>query len=91
MVAPWRRLKRPKPTRPRYGNLIESIRERIQKEPGDVRLRHALATHLGQAGRYREAIQEAERILEIEPGHVECKRLLLGLRLNRLLRGGSTG
>jgi tetratricopeptide (TPR) repeat protein len=87
MNAPWKRTPRRK--RGRYGNLIESIRERLRKEPGDLRLRQALATHLGQAGRYHEAIQEAERLLEIEPDHHECKRLLLGLRLHRLLRGGS--
>ena len=87
MYTPWKRSSPSK--RSRYGNLIESIRERLRKDPHDLRLRHSLATHLGRAGRYHEAIQEAERLLELEPEHVECKRLLLGLRLNRLLRGSS--
>jgi Flp pilus assembly protein TadD len=87
MQATWRRITSRKRPRARYGNLIAFIRERLMDEPGDVRLRQSLATHLSRAGRYGEAIEEAERLLEIAPGHAEAKRLLLEIKLHRLLRG----
>jgi hypothetical protein len=87
MQAAWRRITARRRPRAPYGNLITFIRERLRSEPGDVRLRHSLATHLSRAGRYREAMEEAERLLEIAPGHAEAKRLLLELRLQRLFKG----
>jgi tetratricopeptide (TPR) repeat protein len=86
----WRRFTVARRPRARYKNLIELIQRRLQLAPDDVRLRTSLATHLGQAGRYREAIAEAERLLELDPTNVGIKRLLLGLKLNRLLRGGES-
>lgn len=78
--------------RPRapYKNLIDLIRKRLDETPRDVRLRYSLATHLSEAGRYGEAIVEAERLLEIDPAHSGIKRLLLGLKLHRFLHRGDS-
>lgn len=75
--------------RPRapYANLIAFIGARLQERPDDLKLRFSLATYLGRAGRYREAIEEAERLLELAPGLRGARRLLLGLKLHRLLWG----
>lgn len=87
MQATWKRITSRKRPQAPYGNLIAFIRERLVDEPDDVRLRQSLATHLSRAGRYGEAIEEAERLLQIAPRHAEAKRLLLELRLHRLLKG----
>ena len=77
----------PKRRRPRspYGNLIAFMQRRLLEEPANVRLRHSLASHLGRAGRYPEAIEEAERLVTMSPSFPEAKRLLLGLRVQRFL------
>lgn len=87
MQTTWKRNPSGKRPRATYGNLIALIRGRLRDDPSDVRLLHSLATHLGRAGRYGEAIEEAEKILELTPEDSGAKRLLLGLRLNRFLRG----
>jgi Flp pilus assembly protein TadD len=87
MQTTWKRNSSRKRPRATYGNLIALIRGRLQEDPNDVRLRHSLATHLGRAGRYGEAIAEAEKLVELAPEHSGAKRLLLGLRLHRFLRG----
>ena len=89
MPTSWRRSTSRKRPHPPFGNLIALIRKRLQQSPDDLRLRRSLATHLGRAGRFREAIEEAERLLRVAPGDVEGRRILLGLKLNRLLRGDS--
>jgi hypothetical protein len=76
-----------KRSHPPFGNLIALIRKRLQQQPHDLRLRRSLVTHLGRAGRFREAIEEAERLLHLAPGDAGGRLLLLGLKLNRLLRG----
>lgn len=62
------------------------MRERLARDPGDRRLRHSLATHLGMAGRYDEAVAEVEKLLEAGLNDFETKRLLVGLKFHRLLR-----
>lgn len=87
MQSTWRRIRtRRKPASP-YGNLIASIRSRLSEHPSDLRLRQSLARHLGLAGRYQEAVEEAEMLVRMAPGRVASKRLLLELKLNRLLYG----
>ena len=77
-------LKRRRP-RSLYGNLIAFMRRRLLDDPGNVRLRHSLAAHLGRAGRYPEAIEEAEQLVASSPSFPEAKRLLLGLRVQHFL------
>ena len=85
MHSSWRNiLKRRQPRSP-FGNLIAFMQRRLREEPANVRLRHSLASHLGRAGRYREAIEEAERLVAMSPSFPEAKRLLIGLRLHRFL------
>ncbi|HXV63122.1 MAG TPA: hypothetical protein VEK15_20655 [Vicinamibacteria bacterium] len=86
MRALWRK---PRGLRPRapYANLIAFMRDRLAKDPGDQRLRQSLATHLGMAGRYDEAVAEVEKLLESGSSDFETKRLLVGLKFHRLLRG----
>jgi Flp pilus assembly protein TadD len=87
MPTSWKRNNGRKRSHPLFGNLIALIRRRLQHEPDDLRLRRSLATHLGRAGRFREAIEEAERLLRLAPDDAEARRILLGLKLNRLWRG----
>lgn len=85
MHSSWRNiLKRRQPRSP-FGNLIAFMQRRLREEPANVRLRHSLASHLGRAGRYREAFEEAERLVATSPSLPEAKRLLIGLRLHRFL------
>jgi protein involved in temperature-dependent protein secretion len=87
MQSTWRRIRtRRKPAAP-FGNLIALIRTRLSRQPADLRLRQSLATHLGLAGRYQEAVEEAERLVQMAPGRRSAKRLLLELKLNRLVHG----
>lgn len=87
MRSTWRRIReRRRPAAP-YGNLIASIRTRLAEQPSDLRLRQSLATHLGLAGRYQEAIEEAETLVRMDPDRLSAKRLLLELRLHRFVRG----
>jgi protein involved in temperature-dependent protein secretion len=89
MQSSWPRIRtRRKPAAP-YGNLIASIRSRLSEQPADLRLRQSLATHLGLAGRYQEAVEEAEALVRMAPGRLSAKRLLLEMKLNRLLHGSS--
>ena len=87
MPTSWKRSTARKRSHPPFGNLIALIRRRLQHHPDDLSLRRSLATQLGRAGRFREAIEEAERLLRVSPGDAEGRRILLGLRLNRFLRG----
>jgi len=87
MQSTWRRIRaRRKPAAP-FGNLIASMRSRLTEQPADLRLRQSLATHLGLAGRYQEAVEEAEQLVRMAPERPSAKRLLLELKLNRLLHG----
>lgn len=87
MPSSWKLTgKRRKPAAP-YGNLIASIRARLAQQPADLKLRQSLATHLGRAGRYQEAVQEAETLVAMAPERLSSKRLLLELKLHRLVRG----
>ena len=87
MQSAWQLIRaRRKPAAP-YGNLIASIRKRVSEQPADLRLRQSLATHLGLAGRYQEAVEEAERLVQMAPGRLSTQRLLLELKVNRLLHG----
>ncbi len=61
------------------------MQRRLLEEPANVRLRLSLASHLGRAGRYPEAIEEAERLVAMSPSLPEAKRLLVGLRIHRFL------
>ena len=86
MQTPWRRSSSRKRPRVPYGNLIAFIRERLRDAPEDLRLRRSLATHLGRARRYDEAIEEAKRLIEMAPARLSARGLLIGLKLHRLLR-----
>ncbi|MGH9320722.1 MAG: hypothetical protein ACRD21_05750 [Vicinamibacteria bacterium] len=88
MQGQWRRSAERRQPRAPYANLIAFIRGQLKENPNDVRLRQSLATHLGHAGRYCEAIEEAERLLKLAPRLFEVRRLLLSLKLHRLLRRG---
>lgn len=63
------------------------MRDRLAKDPADQRLRLSLATHLRMAGRYDEAVAEVEKLLQSGSSDFETKRLLVGLKFHRLLRG----
>lgn len=85
MHSPWRRIVMRRRPRAPFANLIASMQRRLREEPGNLKLRQSLATHLGRARRYGEAIEEAERLIEIAPSSPKAKRLLIGLRIRRLL------
>lgn len=71
--------------RPRalFGNLIADMQSRLEDEPADVRLRLSLVSHLRMAGRYEEAVQHVKRVLQVNPGNRQAKRLLLRLKLEQ--------
>ncbi len=84
-LSSWRNIQKRRQPRAPFGNLIALLRRRLVAEPANVRLRHSLASQLGRAGRYPEAIEEAERLVAASPSFSEAKRLLVGLRIHRFL------
>jgi hypothetical protein len=85
MYSSWRNILKRRRPRSLFGNLIAFKQRRLLDEPANVRLRHSLASHLGRAGRYPEAIEEAERLVAMSPSFPDAKRLLIGLRVQRFL------
>lgn len=83
------RVSAPRRVRPKapYGNLIASLREKLNDEPGNLDLRLSLATHLGRAGRYGEAVEEAEKLVSCAPSGFGARRLLVSMKLHRLILG----
>lgn len=70
-----------------YGNLIAAMRVKLNDEPGNLDLRFSLATHLGRAGRYEEAVEEAEKLVSAAPSGFAARRLLVSLKLHRMILG----
>lgn len=85
MLSSWRNIQKRRQPRSPFGNLIALMQRRLLTEPANVRLRHSLASQLGRARRYPEAIAEAERLVAMSPSLPEAKRLLVGLRIHRFL------
>jgi Flp pilus assembly protein TadD len=86
MLASWRyKRRRPQQPRARYGNLIAYMQRRLEGQPSDMRLRLSLVSHLKMAGRYEEAIRQAEHILQRDPTNRRAKTLLLRLRVDQRL------
>ena len=85
MLSRWRRGGRRARPRALYGNLIAYMQTRLREQPADMRLRLALVSHLRLAGRYPEAVHEAEEILRREPSNRRAKSLLLRLRVEQRL------
>jgi hypothetical protein len=83
----WMRADDKKPPKPRslFGNLIASMKARLEGEPENVALRWTLVTHLARAKRYEEAIEQVKLVLGREPHHVKAKGLLVRLRVERRL------
>ena len=84
MRTPWYRHRTRLPRYP-FRNLIARFQDRIAKSPNDPSLRHALAKCLGQAGRYREAIDETQRLLAIDPKYPAARRMLVGLKVHQFV------
>lgn len=87
MLNRWRRSSERTAPRTPYGNLIAYMRRRLEAQPADLRLHLSLVTHLRMAGRYEEAIEEANRIVRMHPDHRRAKGLLLRLKLEQRLAG----
>ncbi|VAX28947.1 hypothetical protein MNBD_NITROSPIRAE02-508 [hydrothermal vent metagenome] len=52
---------------------IERLRDIVRKEPADLNVRIELGNLLMDTGRFREAIEVYEKILEINPGNVDVR------------------
>jgi Flp pilus assembly protein TadD len=83
MFTRWYRNRNRRRPRSPYGNLIAYMKQRLNEQPADQRLRLSLVRHLEMAGRYEEAILQVKQLLVSNPHHHRAKGMLIRLKLEQ--------
>jgi tetratricopeptide (TPR) repeat protein len=62
-----------------YEKAIDMYGQQLEKEPGNIKARIALADTLSWMQKYDESIAEYKKVLEIDPANLEAKEKLAGV------------